>query len=194
MTFLNLYVLIILVIYLSAFFIQNLKTYFSVKQSIRGRSAKLTLSLVLSTMIYLLTFVQIFSPHLDEFLISIGFIKSAGIQIAGAILISIALIVGLAALYAMKNSWRVGIKYDQKTDLVTTGIYSISRNPYFLSYNILFAGIFMILPSIILGSLIIALMITFHFMILEEEQYLSKVQGESYLIYKKQTGRYLFGV
>ena len=194
MTFLNLYVLIILVIYLSAFFIQNLKTYFSVKQSIRGRSTKLTLSLVLSTVIYTLTLSQIFSQRVSAFLISIDLLKSAEVQIAGAVLITIALMVGLAALYTMKNSWRVGIKYNQKTDLVTNGIYSFSRNPYFLSYNILFTGIFLVFPSIIIAVLIIALMITFHFMILEEEQYLSDVQGEVYLTYKKKTSRYLFAL
>ena len=194
MTFLNFYVLIILVIYLSAFFIQNLKTYFSVKQSIRGRSTKLTLSLVLSTVIYTLTLSQIFSQRVSAFLISIDLLKSAEVQIAGAVLITIALMVGLAALYTMKNSWRVGIKYNQKTDLVTNGIYSFSRNPYFLSYNILFTGIFLVFPSIIIAVLIIALMITFHFMILEEEQYLSDVQGEVYLTYKKKTSRYLFAL
>lgn len=192
MTFLNLYVLIILIIYLSAFFIQNLRTYFSVKQSIRGRSVKLSISLVLSTIIYLLTFAQIAYPGISDGLIFLDVLSYKWIQFVGAILISLALIIGLSALYEMKNSWRVGIKYNQKTDLVTSGIYAISRNPYFLSYNILFPGIFLIFPSIVILGLTVSLMRTFHLMILEEEQYLFKIQGEDYRHYKKKTGRYLF--
>lgn len=192
MTLLSIYVLIILIIYLSAFFIQNLKTYFSVKLSIRGRSTKLTVSLLLSTIIYLLTFGLILFPGLGERLVFWVSMDSLVFQISGAFLMTIALFVGLTALYEMKNSWRVGIKYDQKTELVTTGIYSFSRNPYFLSYNLLFTGIFLIFPSAILLILILALMFTFHKMILEEEQYLEGVQGDDYLKYKKKTGRYLF--
>jgi protein-S-isoprenylcysteine O-methyltransferase Ste14 len=194
MTFLNLYILIVLIIYLSAFFIQNLKTYFSVKQSIRGRSVKLTISLVLSTGIYVLTFGQLASPALTEKILLIGALEIQTLDAAGSVLITLALIIGLAALYEMKNSWRVGIKYDQKTALVTTGIYSISRNPYFLSYDLLFAGIFLIFPTVIILVLIIGVAVTFHLMILEEERYLSAVQGEEYEFYRKKTGRYLFGI
>lgn len=194
MTFLHLYVLIILIIYLSAFFIQNLKTYFSVKQSIRGRSAKLPLSLVLSTIIYLLTFWQIAFAGIKHHLGYLEFLDFQVLQTSGAVLMIIAMFTGLAALYEMKNSWRVGIKYDQKTELVTTGIYSISRNPYFLSYNILFTGIFLVFPSIIMLALILFLMITFHFMILEEERFLTNTKREEYLTYKLKTSRYLSGI
>lgn len=191
MTFFDIYVLIILIIYLSAFFIQNLRTYFSVKESIRGKSIKLTISLGLSTIIYIMTFAIIAFPDLGQNLIFINLLDAEWIQYSGGFAISIAFIVGLAALYAMKNSWRVGIKYDQKTDLVTSGIYAISRNPYFLSYDLLFMGIFLIFPLAILLAPIVFLMITFHFMILEEEHYLTKAHGEGYLNYKKKTGRYL---
>lgn len=194
MTFLQLYVLIILIIYLLAFFIQNLKTYYSVKKSIRGRSAKLTFSLVMSTIIYLLTFGQIAFARLGHHLGSLEFLDFRLLQMAGAVLITTAMLIGLAALYEMKNSWRVGIKYDQKTELVTRGIYAASRNPYFLSYDLLFLVTLMIFPSMVLLVLVISLMLTFHLMILEEEQYLAGIQGKTYQDYKRKTGRYLFGI
>ena len=192
MNFWDFYVLGIIVIYLAAFFIRNLKTYFSIKTSIRGSSAKLTLSLVLSTIIYLITFTNIFMPDFQYLLGKITMLDISLMKYLGYSLLPSSLIIGLLALYEMRNSWRVGIKYDQKTDLITTGIYAISRNPYFLSYDMLFLGIFLIYPSLTLLILSLTLAVVFHFMIKEEEDYLENVQGEDYLSYKKKVGRYFF--
>ena len=191
MTFWSLYTLIIILIYLAAFFIRNFKTYLTLRKSIRGKSTKLMLSLILSTIIYTIAFMQIFSSPWIKYLVGLNFIEALELKYLGFALIMIALIVGLAALYEMKNSWRVGIKYDQKTDLVTSGIYALSRNPYFLSYDLLFLGLFLIYPSLVFLILTLVLIAMFHFMIMEEEAYLEKVQGENYINYKKKVSRYL---
>jgi protein-S-isoprenylcysteine O-methyltransferase Ste14 len=191
MTFWSLYTLIIILIYLAAFFIRNFKTYLTLRKSIRGKSTKLMLSLILSTIIYTIAFMQIFSSPWTTYLVALNFMEALKLKYLGFALIMIALIVGLAALYEMKNSWRVGIKYDQKTDLVTSGIYSLSRNPYFLSYDLLFLGLFLIYPSLVFLILTLVLIVMFHFMIMEEEAYLEKVQGENYINYKKKVSRYL---
>jgi protein-S-isoprenylcysteine O-methyltransferase Ste14 len=41
----------------------------------------------------------------------------------------------------MKDSWKAGISEIDKTELVTEGIYQISRNPVFLGFNLLYIGI-----------------------------------------------------
>jgi protein-S-isoprenylcysteine O-methyltransferase Ste14 len=191
MTFWSLYTLIIILIYLAAFFIRNFLTYLTLRKSIRGKSTKLMLSLILSTIIYAIAFMQIFSSPWTTYLVGLNFIEALELKYLGFAFIMIALIVGLAALYEMKNSWRVGIKYEQKTDLVTSGIYSLSRNPYFLSYDLLFLGLFLIYPSLVFLILTLVLIAMFHFMIMEEEAYLEKVQGENYINYKKKVSRYL---
>ena len=194
MTFWNVYILVIIVIYLLAFFIRNLKTYFTLRTSIRGRSTKLTLSLVLSTIIYLITLAILFYPSVSFYFVKLEVFQVSILQYLGYTLMLLALLIGLAALFEMRNSWRVGIRHDQKTDLVTSGIYSIGRNPYFLSYDLLFLGIFLIFPSLSLLILITGLIVTFHLMILEEEEYLEKMQGETYLEYKNKVGRYIFTI
>ena len=194
MTFWNVYILVIIVIYLLAFFIRNLKTYFTLRTSIRGRSTKLTLSLVLSTIIYLITLAILFYPSVSFYFVKLEVFQVSILQYLGYTLMLLALLIGLAALFEMRNSWRIGIRHDQKTDLVTSGIYSISRNPYFLSYDLLFLGIFLIFPSLSLLILITGLIVTFHLMILEEEEYLEKMQGETYLKYKNKVGRYIFTI
>lgn len=190
MTFWDFYILTLIVIYLAAFFVRNLKTYFTIKKSIRGRSLKLTVSLVLSTIIYVITLTNIFLPDFQSLFGKITILDISIIKYIGYGLLPLALIIGLAALFEMQNSWRVGIKHDQKTDLVTTGIYAFSRNPYFLSYDLLFLGIFLIFPSLLLLILTLALASVFHLMIKEEEKYLDEVHGKSYQMYKKKVGRY----
>ncbi len=158
------------------------------KRLFKGKSLKLTISILVSTLIYILillrlTFLKpdvLFEIELPAALSTIGFA-----------LVSIGFVLGILALVAMKNSWRVGIKYDQKTELVTTGIYRFSRNPYFLSYGILIFGYILIFASPVLIILYVILVMVFHRMILEEEKYLLAVHGAVYEKYKRKVGRYL---
>lgn len=186
----KIYLGLILIFFILAFAIRNIKTYLSTKQSIRGKSLKLTLSILVSTIIYgliLLRLTIIKSNWIFEF----DFSSYLIIKYIGLTIVSFGFILGILALIAMKNSWRVGIKYDQKTDLVTTGIYRFSRNPYFFSYDILILGYILIFPSIILIVLYLTLAIIFHNMILDEEKYLQSVHGDSYIDYKRKVNRYL---
>src|SRR5210317_152123 len=138
MTFWDYYVLTIIVVYLLAFFVRNIKTYINVKKSIRGRSGKLTLSVIISTIIYLVALANVFFPEIRNIGGQITFLEFTALQYVGYGVLSLAMIIGLLALYELSDSWRVGIRPEQKTDLVTTGIYAWSRNPYFLSYDLLF--------------------------------------------------------
>ena len=186
----KIYLGLILIFFILAFAIRNIKTYLSTKQSIRGKSLKLTLSILVSTIIYgliLLRLTIIKSNWIFEF----DFSSYLIIKYIGLTIVSFGFILGILALIAKKNSWRVGIKYDQKTDLVTTGIYRFSRNPYFFSYDILILGYILIFPSIILIVLYLTLAIIFHNMILDEEKYLQSVHGDSYIDYKRKVNRYL---
>lgn len=112
------------------------------------------------------------------------------IKIVGYLFVILGFIIGLLALIEMRNSWRVGIKHNQKTTLITTGIYNFSRNPYFLSYGLLIFGFLLVLPSVLIFVFYACLMLVFHNMILEEEQYLEKIHSENYLKYKRTVNRY----
>ncbi len=186
----NIYLGLILIFFILAFAIRNIITYLSTKQSIRGKSVKLTISVIVSAMIYVLILLRLTLLE-PKWIIELDFSRYAIIKIIGFTFVSAGFISGILALIAMRNSWRVGIKYDQKTDLITTGIYRISRNPYFLSYDILILGYILIFPSIILFVLYLILVFIFHNMILEEEKYLKSVHGNNYFDYQKKVNRYL---
>jgi protein-S-isoprenylcysteine O-methyltransferase Ste14 len=181
---------LILVFFIAAFAIRNIRTYLATRQSIRGSSKKLTFSVLISTSIYLLiigrlTFIK------PEWILEADFQVFEWLQLPGLILITFGFLLGILALMSMKNSWRVGIKYDQKTELVRSGVYAFSRNPYFLSYDILILGYILLFPSLIILGLYLILVKIFHHMILEEEKYLESKHGETYLTYKQSVKRYM---
>jgi len=97
----------------------------------------------------------------------------------------------LCAVLTMRDSWRAGIPAEDKTELVTSGIYSWSRNPAFLGFDFMYIGICMLYcnPFTILFSLFAIIML--HMQILQEEKYMTDTFGADYSAYKLRTCRYL---
>ena len=110
----------------------------------------------------------------------------------GLVLLFLNLIIAAASFVNLKDSWRVGVLEDQKTELISSGIYRFTRNPYFLSYLIMFVAYTVMLQNIILLVLSILGFVFVHKMILKEEQYLYSVHGAGYIQYTKKVPRYLF--
>ncbi len=109
----------------------------------------------------------------------------------GLALLFLNLIVSGASLMNLKDSWRVGVLEDQKTELITTGIYRFTRNPYFVSYFLMFAAYIILLQNLILFGLSIVGFLFVHKMIMKEEQYLYSVHGDAYEQYKMKVSRYI---
>lgn len=56
---------------------------------------------------------------------------SVSFRIMGAILSIVGTTVFIISVLTMRDSWRAGVSASEKTELVTGGIYQISRNPAF---------------------------------------------------------------
>jgi len=102
------------------------------------------------------------------------------------------LIISTISLIELKDSWRVGVVENQKTELVSSGIYRFTRNPYFVSYLLMFTGYTLLLQNIILLILSLTGFLFIHQMIIKEEQFLISVHGAAYTQYHKSVPRYLF--
>lgn len=113
------------------------------------------------------------------------FLKITGIPVSGA-----GLVYFLSAIVKMKKNWRAGIDKTQKTEIVTTGIYGISRNPAFVGFDLIYIGTALSFPNIfnILFSAITLFII--HLQILEEEKFLTSVFGKQYIEYRQKVKRY----
>lgn len=68
----------------------------------------------------------------------------------GVVFCILGLIIFLFSLITFGKSFRVGIDEDQPGELVTSGVFSISRNPIYAAFLFILMGIFLIIPNWIL--------------------------------------------
>ena len=117
--------------------------------------------------------------------------KNQIIQFAGAMVIFVGLIVFCLALISFNSSWRVGIDTVSPGDLITTGVFSVSRNPIFLSMDLYFLGTFLIYSNLFFLMCFICIVIGFQFQIGQEETFLIERYGDKYRKYMAQVNRYI---
>ena len=110
---------------------------------------------------------------------------------AGVVLGLIGDILFIVSVITMKDSWRAGIAENDKTEIITGGIYSISRNPAFLAFDCVYAGLLLIAFHWVLLVFSVFAITMLHLQILQEETFLSKTFGAEYNIYKSKVRRYL---
>lgn len=114
------------------------------------------------------------------------------LRVAGIVLTAVGVLAFILSVVQMKDNWRAGVQREEKTNLVTTGIYSISRNPAFLGFDLMYIGIvFAFFNWYLCLATGFALML-FHLQIVNgEEDYLIEVFEDEYLQYKKKVCRYI---
>lgn len=103
------------------------------------------------------------------------------LKLFGATLAFIGFIFLISGYYQLNSSHQ----------LVTNGIYALSRNPIFLGLDFYAFGTFLINGQIIFFFLILLLILTLHFQIQNEEKFLKKQFGKNYLDYQLQVKKYL---
>ncbi|MDD6202806.1 MAG: isoprenylcysteine carboxylmethyltransferase family protein [Lachnospiraceae bacterium] len=113
-------------------------------------------------------------------------------RIAGALVGIAGVAVFITSVLTMQDNWRAGVSKTDKTELVTNGIYQISRNPAFLGFDLVYIGIALMFFNLILVGVSVFAMIMFHLQIVNvEEDFLLETFGEEYLNYKKKVCRYI---
>lgn len=146
---------------------------------------------VLIALLFIAVFIYSFSDKAYQYLVPISYLMKEVFMIVGLILIHLSLLWISVAQYQMSNSWRIGIDENNKTELITKGLFSYSRNPIFLGMIISVTGIFFILPNAITFFLMLSTYIVIQIQIRLEEKFLEKQHGQEYLSYKQTTKRLL---
>ena len=141
----------------------------------------------------LMTFstVAVLIAQIVSLILDYNVLNIPALTVIGAVIAFIGDIVFLISVITMKDNWRVGIPEDKDTNIVDTGIYSISRNPAFLGFDLMYIGIACMYfnPLTLVFSAFAIYML--HKQIVQEESYLEKTFGKEYISYKNKVNRYL---
>ena len=177
------------IVFQGMFVIKNVSLRKTSGKRIRGNNKE-----VRAAFVYFTAFITT-SLILGLFKAPIGRVSILNTSLAwiiGLVLLSFNLVIALVSLAGMKDSWRVGVLEDQKTELISSGIFRFSRNPYFLSYQLMLSAYAVLLQNIILFILAVLGFFVIHNMVRKEEAYLLSIHGDHYQRYKNRVPRYLF--
>jgi protein-S-isoprenylcysteine O-methyltransferase Ste14 len=123
--------------------------------------------------------------------VNVALLSATAVKIVGLALVSLGLNTFILAFLSFGNSWRIGIDRQKPGTLVTKGIFSITRNPIYLAFDLLSFGMFLMNGTwffLIFASLA---GLGCHFQILREEEFLRRQYGQDFAEYCRRTARYL---
>lgn len=128
---------------------------------------------------------------LYQYLLPVHFLIQPSIQWIGVVLCITSLVWTVIAQWQMGQSWRIGIDQEHKTELKTSGLFSVSRNPIFLGMIATLAGYFLVLPNAITLVVASAGYLLIQVQIRLEEDFLRLNHGMEYKQYMQTVRRIL---
>lgn len=132
-----------------------------------------------------------FMPTWNKFLLPFWYMEIDLLKQIGWTLLMLSLILVWFAQSNMSGFWRIGIDEVNKFELVTTGVFSVSRNPIFLGIMIANVGLFLVLPNAFTLLIISLSTISINTQIRLEEEFLEQEFGEIYMAYKERVKRWI---
>jgi len=161
----------------------------------KNESQKLILKLIF-VLVIALYIIEIFRPAfqfsfciLPSWFIS-SFTDTIFMQMVGAFLQLFALVIIFLTLLHFEDSFRFGMDSNNRGRLITNGVFSISRNPFFLSLLLYFTGNAFLILSPFFIAFGLSSFISIHLFILKEEKFMKENYGEEYLEYSSRVRRY----
>ncbi|WP_010248721.1 methyltransferase family protein [Acetivibrio cellulolyticus] len=125
-------------------------------------------------------------------IISTTHIDLTWLRVVGGILGILGVAVFTVSVLTMRDSWRAGVPKDEKTELVTSGIYAFSRNPAFLGFDLIYLSILFMFFNWGLFAITLLAVVMLHLQIVNvEEAFLVNAFGKDYLKYRKKVCRYI---
>lgn len=175
-------------IFQGMFAAKNITLRIKTGKQIRGNNIEATTSIVYFAFFILASLaISLFDQPLGKVELNYGMLP----RITGFVLLILNIVISGASLVNLKESWRVGVLEGQETELISSGIYRFTRNPYFVSYFLMFAAYTVILQNLLLLVLSVLGCVLVHKMVIKEEEYLYSVHGDNYLQYKNKVPRYI---
>jgi protein-S-isoprenylcysteine O-methyltransferase Ste14 len=176
------------ILFQGMFLAKNIYLRHKLGVAVRGGNREANLAIIFFAVFIALSLVFALSENAPG---RVALLSPAAALATATVVLVLNLLVAAASLLGLRDSWRVGIIEDQQTALVEDGIYRYSRNPYFLSYLLLFAAYTVLLQNLVLALLGAVGFVLIHAMVRREEHYLAAVHGDTYREYCGRVPRYL---
>lgn len=115
--------------------------------------------------------------------------------VSGLVVTGIGFWAAVESQEAMGQSWRIGVDENERTDLVTDGVFAVVRNPIFTAMVAAQAGTALMAPTWLSVSGVAVLVAAEQLQVRHvEEPQLRRVHGAAYTNYAARTGRFLPGL
>ena len=134
--------------------------------------------------------IYAFKNEWYQYLLPFWYLEHDYLKYIGWGLLVLSLILVWVAQSHMANSWRIGIDEKNKTELVTSGLFSFSRNPIFLGIMIANVGLLLIIPNAFTLLIVSLSTVSINTQIRLEEAFLKSSHGEKYQDYLNQVRRW----
>ena len=111
---------------------------------------------------------------------------------AGVLVCAFALAITMIAQLQMGDAWRIGVDPSERTELVTHGMFALSRNPIYSGMLLLGIGFVILVPHLLTAFFAILSFVGFELQVRKvEEPHLRSVHGQPYESYCQRVGRFL---
>jgi protein-S-isoprenylcysteine O-methyltransferase Ste14 len=146
---------------------------------------------IVITGLFVTILVYAFAPQYNKVLLPVMWLENKMIQMLGGGLLVLSLCWIVLAQIQMGDSWRIGIDEEEKTPLIRTGIFGISRNPVFLGMIVTLIGFFLVLPNALMLLALVTGFVLLQIQVRLEEEFLKSVHGEEYNEFSKKVRRWV---
>jgi protein-S-isoprenylcysteine O-methyltransferase Ste14 len=122
----------------------------------------------------------------------VGFLSSRPLQVTGAALAVLGIAATFWAQLQMGISWRIGMDPQERTSLVTGGVFAVVRNPIFTAMAVTGLGLTLMVPNVIALVGLVGLLVALELQVrVVEEPHLRRIHGQAYEAYTASTGRFV---
>jgi protein-S-isoprenylcysteine O-methyltransferase Ste14 len=132
---------------------------------------------------------------LGDSLETIDSFDKTGLHVIGIVLAAAGGLAVFGAQLGMGASWRIGVDEEMRTELVTTGWFSLCRNPVYSAMIVGWTGFFLIVPTWLALAAVVVVAVGLEIQVRAvEEPYLFRSHGDEYRAYAARVGRFVPGV
>jgi protein-S-isoprenylcysteine O-methyltransferase Ste14 len=132
---------------------------------------------------------------LNDSLETIDALDGDGVHAIGIVLAAAGGLAVFGAQLGMGESWRIGVSDEERTELVTGGWFSLSRNPIYLAMIVGWTGFALVVPTWLGFAAVLVITAGLELQVRGvEEPYLLRTHGDAYRAYAARVGRFVPGI